>query len=296
MAPRRPELTGVRRLAAAWRRLAAEQRAVLVAALALLATMLLPWYSRTVNTVGVDKVLQRDEAKLAITVFSFVEAAIFLVSIGVILLILARGDRRPFHLPGGDGTIVTIAGAWATFLIFFRFVDQPKGTSNDKFVVDYGLSWGIFFGLLAALALLASGLRLRAAQLAEPALAGTVRPSDGPSGAPTARRRASAPAPPAAQEPGATSVTRVATTPATAATTVLPAGDADQEATTVSDPEQAAREERRRARDERRRGEEPAENATPATAEAPTDARPAHDPDSFRPPEFELPPRPPREE
>jgi hypothetical protein len=195
MAPRRPERTGVRRLIAAWGNLVAEQRAVLLAALALLATMLLPWYSRTVSAVVSNKLVQSGESKLAITVFSFVEAAIFLVALGVSLLVLARGDRRPFHLPGGDGTIVSIAGAWATFLIFYRFLDKPGGGGGNQVQVEYGLSWGIFFGLLAALALLVSGLRLRAAQPAEPARAGTVAPSDGPVGAPVPPSRPRAPAP-----------------------------------------------------------------------------------------------------
>ena len=57
-----------------------------------------------------------------------------------------------------------------TFLVFFRFVDKPSVASGGRILVDYSLSWGIFFGLLAALGLLASGLRLRAAHLAEPGL------------------------------------------------------------------------------------------------------------------------------
>ncbi len=169
MAPARAERTGLRRALAAWRNLGREQRTVVVAAAVLLATMLLPWYSRTVNAVVGGQLRQQEESKRAIEVFSLVEAAIFLVALAVVVLVLARGDRRAFHLPGGDGTIVALAGAWATVLIFYRFVDKPDGGGTGQQVVEYGLSWGIFFGLLAALGLLVAGLRLRAAELPEPA-------------------------------------------------------------------------------------------------------------------------------
>ena len=200
MAPPPPERSGLARLVAAWGNLAREQRLVVAAAAVLLATMLLPWYSRSVDAVVDGKLETTTSSKLAITVFSFVEAAIFLVAVGVTALVVARGDKRAFHLPGGDGTIVTAAGAWATFLIFYRFVDKPGGGGGGQLRVEYGLSWGIFFGLLAALALLAAGLRLRAAQVAEPALPGDIAPDGGPAVTAVQRPRApraAAPSPPA---------------------------------------------------------------------------------------------------
>ncbi len=311
MAPHRPERTGLPRLAAALRNLAAEQRAVLLAAGVLLLTMLLPWYSTTITgNVGGKLGQVAGGGKLAITVFSFVEAAVFLVAIGVTLLILARGDRRPFHLPGGDGIVVTAAGAWAMFLIFYRFVDKPSGTKTAQTATEYGLSWGIFFGLLAALALLVTGLRLRAAQLTEPVLPGTVAPSDGPDGSPSPRRRAAPATPsrdpdadvgwnespthhaaPRTEPPGRP---RARALPPEAATQVAAAAE-ETAATRLdrpADPEEIERAARRVEREARRREArgEPAP-APPAAEEEPTEMRPRHDPDSFEPPEFELPPR-----
>jgi hypothetical protein len=46
----------------------------------------------------------------AFGVYSFVEAAIFLVACAVLVLLFARGERRAFHLPGGDGTVIMAAG------------------------------------------------------------------------------------------------------------------------------------------------------------------------------------------
>ena len=152
-----------------------------------LASMFLPWYSRDgfAATGGespktTSQLISAHDSTMAIGVFSFVEAAIFLVAVGVLVLMFSRGEKKAFHLPGGDGTIVTVAGAWTAFLVFYRFVDQPSGGGSKTIVYDYGLHWGIFFGLLAALFLAYAGNALRAASLAEPPLPGRVVPSSPP--------------------------------------------------------------------------------------------------------------------
>jgi hypothetical protein len=91
---------------AAWRALTADQKLAAVAAIALLLSMLLPWYQETgfVNVKG--RVQPLDDSKNAFQVYSFVEAAVFVVSAGVLALLFARGRRRAFHLPGGDGAVI----------------------------------------------------------------------------------------------------------------------------------------------------------------------------------------------
>ena len=37
----------------------------------------------------------------------------FLVAAGVLVLLFARAEGREFNMPGGDGTIVALAGGWA---------------------------------------------------------------------------------------------------------------------------------------------------------------------------------------
>ncbi|HMD52674.1 MAG TPA: hypothetical protein VKG62_08155, partial [Solirubrobacteraceae bacterium] len=113
------------RLAHAWRALGAEQRLTAVAALALLVTMFFPWYS-------LQSLNRRSGAiySHSISAFgdvSFVEAAIFLVAAGVLGMLFARAEGRKFQLPGGDGTIVMLAGAWAALLIFYRVFSRPAG-------------------------------------------------------------------------------------------------------------------------------------------------------------------------
>jgi hypothetical protein len=168
------------RLGSAWRNLQGSQRRVVVAAVLLLLSMFLPWYSRATYAKGEKSLQSAHDNVSAIGTFTFIEAAIFLVAVGVTLLMFARGERRGFHLPGGDGTIITAAGGWAAFLVFYRFVDQPSGQKSADILYDYGLHWGIFFGMLAALFLAYAGNALRTAHVTEPPLPGDVRASTGP--------------------------------------------------------------------------------------------------------------------
>lgn len=90
-------------LAESWRRLNTEQRVAAVGALLLV-----------VSTFGP---------------FSFVEAAIALTGFGVLLLLRKRADRKRFHLPFGDGTVILVAALWSALLILTRVFDRPLGQS-----------------------------------------------------------------------------------------------------------------------------------------------------------------------
>ena len=59
--------------------------------------------------------------------FSWVELAIVLVGISVLLLLRRRAQGRPFHLPFGDGIVIAAAGAWSGLLILIRLFDRPLG-------------------------------------------------------------------------------------------------------------------------------------------------------------------------
>src|SRR6266480_6505917 len=118
-APRGPQ--GLGRLGAAWRGLGREQRRAAYAAIGLFVAMLLPWYDKSFFTAKGEV---RHDNLNAFGAFSFVEAAVLLVAAGVLALLFARGERRAFHLPGGDGTIILGAGAWAALLIIWRFFDK----------------------------------------------------------------------------------------------------------------------------------------------------------------------------
>jgi hypothetical protein len=153
-----------------WRALSPEQRLAAIAAIALLLSMLLPWYQETGNAlVNNGKSLQRiDDAKSAFGVYSFVEAAIFVVVVGVIALLWARSERKAFHLPGGDGTVIMGAGLWVMFLIFYRQLDKPNGRKEGLIQTSIGVQWGIFVAFLLGGLLAYAGYRIRSAHVPEP--------------------------------------------------------------------------------------------------------------------------------
>ena len=76
-----------------------------------------------------------------------------------------RAEQRPFHLPGGDGTVIFAAGIWATLLIFYRVFDRPDISGEGGTV---GIQWGFFVAFVAAGALAVAGQRIRAAGRPEP--------------------------------------------------------------------------------------------------------------------------------
>ena len=154
---------GLVRVTRAWRALAPEQRHAAIGALALLVTMFLPWYGRSTFDEKLHR--QVSDNLNAFGVFGWVEAAVFLVSLGVLLLLFYRAEERAFHLPGGDGTVVMGAGLWAAFLFLWRVFDRPSATGSATTI---GIQWGFFFAFIASGALAYAGLRIRNSQRAEP--------------------------------------------------------------------------------------------------------------------------------
>ena len=59
--------------------------------------------------------------------FSWVELAIVLVGVSILLLLRRRAQGRPFHLPFGDGSVIAAAGVWSGLLILIRLFDRPLG-------------------------------------------------------------------------------------------------------------------------------------------------------------------------
>ena len=149
------------RLRHALRGLDRDQQLAGLAATALMVTLFLPWYQVSVAERG-DFV---QDSRTAFGVFSFVEAAVLLVALGVLVLLFARGERRAFHLPGGDGTVILAAGGWAAVLLLWRVFDRPDVAGRG---VTVGIQWGFFFAFLAAAALAGAGWRMRQRHAPEP--------------------------------------------------------------------------------------------------------------------------------
>jgi hypothetical protein len=146
----------LRRIASAPRALSSDQQLAGLAALALLLSMLLPWYEKSIVGPRGDRFVS--DTVSAFGAVSFVEAAVFLVSAGVLALLFTRAEGREYELPGGDGTVIFGAGVWATLLIFWRVFDRPDVAGDGGTV---GIQWGFFVAFVAAGALASAGWRMR---------------------------------------------------------------------------------------------------------------------------------------
>jgi hypothetical protein len=153
------------RLRSDWRALEFEQRVAALGALALFVTMFFPWYGLQYSVETVNRktgVTQSHPYSHSVSAFgdvSFVEAAIFLVAVAVLAMLIARVEGREFHLPGGDGTIVMVAGGWATLLVFYRVFSRPAGGGYPV-----SIEWGFFLAFVASGGLAYAGWRMRAAE------------------------------------------------------------------------------------------------------------------------------------
>ena len=94
---------------AAPRALGSDQQLAGLAALALLLSMFLPWYEKSVVDPRGSRFVS--DTVSAFGTVSFVEAAVFLVSAGVLVLLFTRAEGSEFELPGGDGTVILAGGA-----------------------------------------------------------------------------------------------------------------------------------------------------------------------------------------
>jgi hypothetical protein len=170
----------VSRITRNWRALTPQQQLAAIAALALLFTMVLPWYQETGVAVVKGKPVAIADSKNAFQVYSFVEAAVFVVAVGVLGMLWARAEGKAFHLPGGDGTVIMGAGLWVMFLIFYRQLDKPNGRHEGQFSTTMGVQWGIFIAFLVGAGLAYSGYRIRAAHVPEPVTDETPEPPPAP--------------------------------------------------------------------------------------------------------------------
>jgi hypothetical protein len=175
----------------AWITLDRDRQLAALAAVLLFITMLLPWYQQNA-IVSASKTAPLVSHNLnAFDVFSFVEAAVLLVAVAILVLLYLRAEGRAFNLPGGDGAVVFAAGIWAALLLVLRLFDKP-GIEHHGVAANVGVQWGIFFALGAAGLLAYAGSRMRATRRPGPPL---LREEEPPTrGAP---RRS-----PAAAEPG----------------------------------------------------------------------------------------------
>ncbi len=151
-------------------RLTREQRLAAIAAAALFLTLFLPWYQREFFEVIGKHIVPASDSLSGWAAFSWVEAAVLLVAVGILLLLFERAVGRAFHLPGGDGTVIMVAGLWTCVLVIWRIFDKQGATARSQNATTSGIEWGIFVALGVAALLAYAGSRMRAAREPEPPL------------------------------------------------------------------------------------------------------------------------------
>jgi hypothetical protein len=116
--------------------------------------------------------------------FSFVEAGLLLLALGVLALLFARTEGMRFHLPFGDGTVIAGAAIWAGALIVAGLIDRSVGQN--------------VFAIACASVIFLAGARERAKRPPDDV------PPDAPGSTPPIRRRRPPRRPGAAAEADAT--------------------------------------------------------------------------------------------
>jgi hypothetical protein len=137
------------RIARSWRALSREQRVSALAALALFITMFLPWYSVTAARGAVGASLS------AWSAFGLVQALVMVISLGTLVVLFVRGERRALGGESRDSALLVLTGgALAAILILYAMFDRPGGS----LAIASGISWGIVIALLTAIWLGWTGL------------------------------------------------------------------------------------------------------------------------------------------
>ena len=160
------------RMIRVWRGLPHERRLAALACVGLFLTLFLPWYQETVFASGVSTLRSASSSLTGWGAFSFVEAAVLLVAVTVLILLFVRAEGHAFHVPGGDGGVITAAGLWTCLLIIWRIFDKQGTSRHGQIAYTSGIEWGIFVALAVAALLAYAGSLIRLAHEPEPPLPG----------------------------------------------------------------------------------------------------------------------------
>jgi hypothetical protein len=162
-----------------WREWPHERRLAALACAGLFLTLFLPWYQETVFANGVATLRSASSSLTGWGAFSFVEAAVLLVAASVLVLLFVRAEGRAFHVPGGDGGVITAAGLWTCALIVWRIFDKQGTSRQGQIAYTSGIEWGIFVALAVAALLAYAGSLIRLAHEPEPPLPGETGSGEG---------------------------------------------------------------------------------------------------------------------
>jgi len=157
-----------------------------ISALALFIFLFLPWYGVGIDSIGGFEVGELGDVS-AWEAFGLVDILLFLVSVVVVGLVLARAADAMPELPQSPALIIAAAGGLALLLVLFRLLVAP-----DFGEADVSRKIGIFLGLLASAGIAYGGWRA----MNEPVAAGP-RSRDDRGTPPASRAPSTSPSTPA---------------------------------------------------------------------------------------------------
>ena len=131
------------------RPLSPAERIVAAGAIAIVASLLLPWYgiafSHGLSVTGLDS-------------FGFGHAALLVTVAAVVLLIAREASGRTLPRPLRAADLVALAGAWGVVLCLFLVADRPDRLGGST---EVQIRYGIYVAIGGCLAMGVGGLRMR---------------------------------------------------------------------------------------------------------------------------------------
>lgn len=131
------------------------ERLALTAALVCAGGLVLPWYRIPVSTRVV---------RSGVHDFGWAHLALLITLAAAAFLVYRVGTGRRPPLPLHEGTLLAVAGGWAAVICGFLMLNRPTGRILTL-PAEFGLAWGAFVSLGAAIVLMLTGLRIRAAEI-----------------------------------------------------------------------------------------------------------------------------------
>ena len=131
------------------RALSPAERIVAAGAIAVCASLLLPWYglafSRGLSVTGLDR-------------FGFAHAALLLAVGAAVFLVAREASGRTLPRPLHAAELVTVAGAWAALLCLFLIVDRPDTLAGRA---EVQVRYGVYVAIAGCVTIVVGGLRMR---------------------------------------------------------------------------------------------------------------------------------------
>jgi hypothetical protein len=131
------------------RPLSSAERIAGAGAIAVVASLLLPWYgiafSNGLSVTGLDS-------------FNFAYAALLLTIGAVVVLVGREASGHPLPRPLRAADLVVVAGVWGAALCVFLIADRPDQLAGST---EVQIRYGVYIAIAGCAAIGAGGMRMR---------------------------------------------------------------------------------------------------------------------------------------